>query len=134
MSEGTVKTIQFTPDEADLMLDRFAVDDAMLEALMDYDPEHDTPPPYDRDQIEDSLIKLSRALEHPARRVVLDGEVDEIVLAESIEGATILYRSKDAYDDRELTKAQWTKILQTARSIERKLLKAKIVTTGFPPT
>lgn len=129
-----MKTIKFTSREAYLLRDRLAVADAMLEALTDYDPLHDPEPPYTQDELEDSINALTRELESHVPTVTIRTKVDEAVLVEAIEGATVMYRFADAYEFEQITKEEWAKYKRDARSIERKLKAAGIETDGFPPT
>lgn len=123
-------TLTFSKREAEVLLHRLTLHDAIAECLTDYDPDHDPVPAFHRDDVEKAAERLERELSTKGT-LTIETALDREVIEDVVDGNTFGPGLEDALDD-ELTAAQIAAWRRTIRALNTKLEKEAGITSCFP--
>jgi chaperonin GroEL (HSP60 family) len=123
--------LRLTKLQAEMLHDRLTLPECIVEALTDGTDRTDRA---EIEKVANALEKIMRIIAEKSgfgSYVTFETELEMEVLAEALEGGTYLCRMEDAYNDGDITAAEWRKYRRAADDLAEKMRKAGIETTGM---
>lgn len=112
--------LYFTPREVACLDQRMSVPECIAEALTDYDPDHDPPPPFKTDEVEERADAMWHELKTTGT-ITIETDLDRAILEDAIDGSVFGDFIRDDVTDGNMPKIEADRWRRAMKTIETKV-------------